>query len=173
MKKIILIFGLLLLSIFLVSANGDHQSEIEEGRKLVASGVDCNNLNDEQLETIGEYLMEQMHPGEAHEAMHEMMGMEEGTEYHKQVHVNMAKMMYCGESGAMSMGMMDMMMGRTGMMGSGNMMTGGMMGSGNVIGNGMWGMGFFGWIFMVLVIVALVLLIIWLIKQIQKPRRRR
>ena len=172
MKKIILIFGILLLSIILVSANGNHQSEIEEGRKLVASEVNCDELTNEQLETIGEYFMEQMHPGEAHEAIHEMMGMEEDTAYHEQVHVNMAKMMYCGGYGAMSGGMMDMMMGRTGMIGSGNMMTGGMMGSGNVIGTGMWGMGIFGWIFMTLVTVALVLLIIWLIKEIQKPRRR-
>lgn len=33
-------------------------------------------------------------------------------------------------------------------------------------------MWFFGWIFMILVVVALVLLIIWLIKQIQRPKRR-
>ena len=31
----------------------------------------------------------------------------------------------------------------------------------------------FGWIFSILVIVALVLLIVWLIKQIQRPNRRR
>ncbi len=31
-----------------------------------------------------------------------------------------------------------------------------------------WGMGFFGGLFMILVTIALVLLIIWLIKQIQK-----
>lgn len=35
------------------------------------------------------------------------------------------------------------------------------------------GMGFFGWIFMILVIVALVLFIVWLIKQMQKPKRKR
>jgi len=40
---------------------------------------------------------------------------------------------------------------------------------GNVVyGTGMWGMGIFGWLFMILIIIALVLLIIWLIKQIQK-----
>jgi len=39
------------------------------------------------------------------------------------------------------------------------------------MGNWMYGgvgMGFFGWIFAVLVIVALILLIFWLIKQVQK-----
>ncbi len=51
-------------------------------------------------------------------------------------------------------------------------------GDDNFLHHGMMGYGFgfmwlFGWIFMMLVVVALVLLIIWLIKQIQKPRRRR
>ena len=116
MKKIMLVFGIFLLSISLVLANGDHQSEIEEGKKLVDSGISCDKLTDEQLESIGEYYMEQMHPGEQHEAMHKMMGMEEGTEYHEQVHVNMARMMYCGEGGMMGDGMMN-----GGMMGA-NMM---------------------------------------------------
>lgn len=41
-------------------------------------------------------------------------------------------------------------------------------------GGGMMGMNFFGWAFMILVVAALVLLIIWLIKQIEnKPRRGR
>src|SRR3989338_7073443 len=109
MKKIMLVFGIFLLSISLVLANGDHQSEIEEGKKLVDSGISCDKLTDEQLESIGEYYMEQMHPGEQHEAMHKMMGMEEGTEYHEQVHVNMARMMYCGEGGMMGEGGMNMM----------------------------------------------------------------
>ncbi len=137
MKKIgLLILGLLVLStLALANSEHNHETEIEEGKKLVESGISCDKLSDEQLEAIGEYLMEQMHPGEAHEAMHEMMGMEEGTEYHKQVHVNMARMMYCGESTMMGggmmgsggmMGMMPMMMN---MMGSGMMGSGGMMGS--------------------------------------------
>ena len=119
MKTIISIFGILLIGIFLVSANGDHQTIAEEGKKLVDSGISCDKLTDKQLETIGEYFMEQMHPGEQHEAMHEMMGIEEGTEYHEQFHANIARMMYCGESGNM--------------MGSG-MMNGGMMGSGGMMG---------------------------------------
>ncbi len=39
---------------------------------------------------------------------------------------------------------------------------------GSVFGTGMWGMGLFGWLFMILIIVGMVLLIIWLTKQIQK-----
>ena len=53
MKTVILALGMLLLSIVLVSADGDHQSEFEEGKKLVDSGMSCENLTDEQLEAIG------------------------------------------------------------------------------------------------------------------------
>jgi uncharacterized membrane protein len=34
-------------------------------------------------------------------------------------------------------------------------------------------MGGFGWIFMLVFLVALILLIIWLVKQLQSPRRRK
>lgn len=177
MKKIIMvIFGILLLSVVLVSANGDHQSEIEEGKKLVESKVNCDKLSDEQLETIGEYYMEQMHPGEAHEAMHEMMGMEEGTEYHQQVHVNMARMMYCGEGGMMGsggmMGMMQGMMGDGNMMGSGGMMN--MMGT-NMMGSGMMGNypTYYGYnnfwnILWLIFLIVIIVLIIWLIYNFTK-----
>ena len=47
-----------------------------------------------------------------------------------------------------------------------------------MMGNSFWEYGMFGgvgfmWIFMILIIITLVLLIIWLIKQIQKPERRK
>ena len=131
MKKMALVFGMLLLGMVFVSANGDHASEVEEGKQLVENGIDCDKLSDEQLETIGEYYMEQMHPGQSHEAMHEMMGIEEGTKYHGQVHVSMARMMYCSEDAMMGSGMM----GSGGMMGimpmMMNMMGSGMMGGQN------------------------------------------
>jgi len=160
MKKIITVFGILLLSILLVSANEVHQESFEEGRKLVDSGINCDKLTDEQLEVMGDYYMEQMHPGESHELMDEMMG-GEGSESLKQVHIQMARNIYCGESGNMvGGGMMNMMMGNN-MMGSG--ITGNYYNSYNV----------FGWIFMVLVIIVLSLLIIWLVKQIQSSGRGR
>lgn len=121
MKTTMVMFGILLvLSSGLVSANVDHQNEIEEGKKLVESEIDCDELSDEQLESIGNYYMEQMHPGEDHEMMDQMMG-GEGSESLKQMHINMARMMYCGEGGMM--GMMPMMMNMMG----GNMMSSGMM----------------------------------------------
>ena len=118
MKKIsiIVIFSMLLLSVSLVSA---HEHNFAETKQLIDSGIGCDKLTDEQLESIGDYYMEQMHPGEAHEIMDNMMG-GEGSESLKQVHINMAKRLYCNENvyigyGMMGGGMMNMMMG-SGMM---------------------------------------------------------
>jgi len=48
----------------------------------------------------------------------------------------------------------------------------GMMGSSYSTNYG-WGMmGGFGWLFMTLVLVALVLLIVWLVKQLQTPQKK-
>jgi len=42
-----------------------------------------------------------------------------------------------------------------------------------MMGNWGYGMNFFGWLFMLLVVIALVLFIVWLIKQIQEPNKRK
>ena len=169
MKKAISIFVILLLSIVVVLAQENHDNEIEEGKKLVESKMGCDKLSNEQLEAIGEYYMEQMHPGESHELMHKMMGLEEGSEAEEQFHINMAKTIYCGESSGMMgsggmMGMMNMMGG--GMMGGQNlqtnMMGGGMMGNSNYF----WMYGFIGMIFWIAVLIALILLIVLLYKKI-------
>ena len=114
MRKILtlLIMGLLLFGGAVAQEDG-HASEIEEGRILVDSKADCDTLSDDQLEAVGEYYMELMHPGPLHDAMHYMMGLEEGTEQHDQFHINMAKRMYCGEYAGYGM------MGSGGMMGYG------------------------------------------------------
>jgi|SRR3989344_1875731 len=175
MKKItltIFAFGILLLIAFLVSA---HEQSFAETKQLINSNISCNNFTDAQFEAIGDYYMEQMHPGEAHELMDNMMG-GEGSESLRQVHINMAKGIYCGESS----GMMQMMMGGN-MMGSGGIMggSGGMMGGQNIQGsmmqgiNGSYYSGYnvFSWLFIILVIIILVLLIVWLIKQIKSSGR--
>src|SRR3989339_434109 len=123
MKRTILILAIFLLSIVVVLAQESHDSEIEEGKKLVESKMSCDKLSNEQLEAIGDYYMEQMHPGEAHEIMDNMMG-GEGSESLKQVHINMARRIYCNENIYIGYGMM----GSGGMMGMMNMMGGGMMG---------------------------------------------
>ena len=141
----------------LVSAHGD----FAETKQLIDSRISCDKLADEQLEVIGDYYMEQIHPGEAHEIMDNMMG-GEGSESLKQVHINMAKRLYCNENIYIGYGMM----GSGGMMNAMNNFIGyGMMSEGGRYG---YSWVFFGWIIWLLVITVLVLLIIWLIKQIQK-----
>ena len=107
--------AILLLSLSL--ANAVTQQELNEAKSLIDSKVNCKSLSNSQLEIIGEYYMEQMHPGESHELMHQMMGLKEGSKEEEQFHINMAKAIYCGETnafgsgGMMSGGMMNMMLG--------------------------------------------------------------
>ena len=146
MKKIITILGILLLSIGLVNAVS--QEELNEAKSLIDSKVACNQLFNEQLEIIGEYYMEQMHPGESHELMHKMMGLEEGSEAEEQFHINMAKRLYCNENVYVGYGMM----------GSGGMMN--MMGGyplGYSYANGYWN------IFWILLLAGVIFLIAWIV----------
>ena len=153
MKKITSILVILLLSIVVVLAQESHDSEIEEGKKLVESKMSCDKLSNEQLEAIGDYYMEQMHPGEAHEIMDNMMG-GEGSESLKQVHINMARRIYCNENIYIGYGMM----GSGGMM---NMLGRGMMGNypaGYDYSNyGYWN------IFWILLLAAVIFLVVWII----------
>ncbi|MBI4447585.1 SHOCT domain-containing protein [Candidatus Woesearchaeota archaeon] len=114
MKKII---PIIMIAFLLSALSYANEENLEEAKTLIGSGISCNELSDEQLEIMGDYYMEQMHPGEAHELMDNMMG-GEGSESLKQVHINIAKRIYCKESFG-------------GMMGSGGMM--GMMGN-NMMG---------------------------------------
>ncbi len=98
----LLVFVLLATSVI---AQDMHDDDIARGEQLVADNADCSTLDNEDLVAIGEYLMEQMHPGEQHELTHQHMGIEEGTPEHDAVHLTMARTMYCGQ------GMMGGMMG--------------------------------------------------------------
>ena len=167
MRKILLVLSLvLLLNLSLVSAITEQ--EINEARDLLDSNVSCDKLTNEQLEIIGEYYMEQMHPGDGHELMHKMMGLGEDSEAEKQFHISIAKRLYCNEEidatmGMMGGSMMNMMMGNN-MMGSGgmNMMNygtfGGMMGS----GYGYWT--FLNALYLILLIGLIVLVYFWIAK---------
>ncbi|MEW5996367.1 MAG: hypothetical protein AB1657_02105 [Candidatus Micrarchaeota archaeon] len=147
--------GLFVLGLaYVVSAVS--QSELLEAEQLINSSISCSAMTDEQLELVGEYMMEQMHPGTAHTLMHRMMGLEEGSEEEELFHINLAKNMYCGDSGA------GYMMGM-GMMGGGMMGTGGAYGM-MPYGYGM-GYGYGIWDALVLILllglIVLVLLLIW------------
>ena len=156
MKRIpiLVIFSMLLLSVSLVSA---HEHNFAETKQLIESGISCDKLTDEQLESIGDYYMEQMHPGEAHELMDQMMG-GEGSESLRQVHINMAKRLYCNEY-------------VDGMMGGGMMMGNNIMGSG-MMGNypAYYGYNNFWNILWLVFLIGAIVLIVWLIYKFTKKR---
>ena len=161
MKKLSILILVLIASSFLVYAHaGDN---FNDTKQIINSNISCNELSDDQLEEIGEYYMEQMHPGEAHDLMHGMMGLEEGTPEEKQFHINMARNIYCGEN---RYGMMGGMM---------NMMNfGGMMGGYD--GYGMMGSGYFGLynILGILFLIGLVVLVwLWVIKLWKDIQRKK
>lgn len=165
----ILIVMVLIIGTGIVMAN----ENFLETKKLIDSGISCNNLTNEQLEEMGDYYMEQMHPGEAHEMMHKMMGGED-SETTKLMHINMAKGIYCGENVGMN-GMMSGGMMNSGMM---NTMGGGMMGNNyqaqeynNASSYILSGFQIFFYIILTLVIVVLILIIILLINKTKQKRR--
>lgn len=170
-KKIIYLI-VLILSISLVTAHHVKHDEIDynEVKQLIDSNINCDKLTNEQLEEMGEYYMEQMHPGKEHNMMADMMGLHESDKIHDDFHVKLAKAFYCGDNKYMPM-----------MMGSGGMMsidTNSVMNHGgmNMMGSNMMGSyGNFGWfwmltglVFWIVLIVVLILLAIWLYKNIKK-----
>ena len=153
MRKILFaIMVVLLLNISLVFA---HEHNFNETKQLIDSGISCDKLTDEQLEAMGDYYMEQMHPGEAHEMMDQMMG-GEGSDSLKQMHIQMAKRLYCNEY-------VGGMMGSGGMMGMMNMMGGYYNGYGS-------GMMFLVWLTYLLIIALIVAAIYWLIKSANRKK---
>ena len=168
-KSIVLYFLIALLSIGIVFSQSDEEI-FKEAKQLIDAKTPCSELSEDQLEHMGDYYMEPMHPGEAHELMDEMMG-GEGSESLRQMHIAMAKRIYCKENVGtmMSGGMMSMMMGS-------NMMGGNMMGSGgtNMMGTnfgygmmGNYGYGYWGFLnvlSLVLAIGLIILIYLWIIK---------
>lgn len=95
MKAWLLVVALLVLPF--VAAHG--AESFAQAQSLIAQNASCSTLSEEQLEMIGDYYMEQMHPGEAHEMMDAMHGGEGSLEL-GQMHTAMARNIYCdGKSG--------------------------------------------------------------------------
>ena len=156
MEKIILISLFVILFSFLVVAQEEH--DFTEAKQLIDSKISCSKLTNEQLETIGDYYMEQMHPGEAHEYMDKMMG-GEGSESLKQVHINIAKNIYCNENVGGMMG------GGYGMMGNYYYQT---PQDNGIYQNNSFGFQIFFYILLTLVLVILILIILLLINKLKK-----
>lgn len=130
--------------------------------------LDCDQINEEEFEILGEAWMGVMHPDpEAHEGMDAMMG-GEGSESLRQAHVSMGQR-YLGCGGGFGM------VGGMGMMGMGGMMSTIRGGSTNMMnwgGTGMMGIPLFTgftrllWLSTwILVVVLLVVMIRYFLKK--------
>ena len=71
------------------------QAELNSAKTLIDNRVSCNSLTDNQLELIGEFIMEKQNPGQAHEDIDKMMGLVDGSAQDAQFHINLAQKMYC------------------------------------------------------------------------------
>ena len=169
MKKYFIYILIMILGIYFVFADAE---EFAEAKKIIDAKTPCSKLTENQLEIIGDYLMEQMHPGQAHELMDKMMGGED-SESLRLMHIAMAKRLYCNDiSDAVNYGMMGY-----GMMGTGygkgtnyggmmNMMWGNNFGYG-MMGNYGYGLGYWNFInflSVVLLLGLIVLVYLWIMK---------
>ncbi len=173
LKKIMLLFFIFALGISIVYSDAE---DFAEAKKIIDAKTPCSKLTENQLEIIGDYLMEQMHPGEAHEVMDKMMG-GEGSKSLGLMHIAMAKRVYCNDIndavnyGMMGYGMMSSGFGRGKNYGGLMNMMGGNLGYG-MMGNwgyGMMGSGYGYWgllnfLSLVLVIGLIILVYLWIIK---------
>lgn len=152
--KLILFAAILILVVAsLTIVNGEEN--FSKAEKIIEQKISCGNLTNDDLEILGDYFMEQMHPGELHEIMDERMG-GEGSESLRQVHINMGRIFYCGESQTNYSGMMSMMMGRSGAMYQGMM--------NNYYRNYDSQNYFTGFLINLFLIVLIILVVVWIIK---------
>ena len=93
MKNMAIFILILVLIIGIAFADTD---SFAEAKKIIDAKTPCSKLSESELESLGDYFMEQMHPGQAHETMDRMMG-GEGSESLKLMHISIAKRFYCGE----------------------------------------------------------------------------
>jgi len=109
----------------ITTESSEHGQPIEEVLRSILSShgvsqiqdLDCSKVTDAEFEKLGDSFMEEQHPGDAHEAMDEMMG-GEGSESLRTMHINMGQgYLGCGSKSGYSMG-------GIGMMGGGGMMGG-------------------------------------------------
>ena len=76
------LFGILITALFILSISfvlANEEETFAAAEKIIKQKTSCDALTDDQLESIRDYYMEQMHPGELHEIMDERMG-GEGSE---------------------------------------------------------------------------------------------
>ncbi len=164
-----IVLAAVLLPPFAARANNNEPSLEEVIEKIKTSQhineikeIDCQKVSDEQFESLGEALMDIMHPDEdEHKLMDQMMG-GENSESLKAMHILMGKRyLGCVREGGM-MGAMGMMgMGGSGISMMGNMM----MGLGNYTAAGGWIGLIFMTAFLVLAVAGIIVLVKFLLGQ--------
>lgn len=103
------------------------QSILNQQNVSAVQELNLSKISDDDWERLGDAVMEVRHPGQAHEAMDQMMG-GEGSESLRQIHITMGKA-YVGYGGNYGPGMMgkwnnnsSLKGGESPMMGFGSMM---------------------------------------------------
>jgi len=94
-KHFLFILVIIIITLPLITAHNDHE-DFTEAEAIINQGLPCEELTNEQLEMLGDYFMEQMHPGEAHTLMDERMG-GEGSTTLRYMHRAMGKKFYCND----------------------------------------------------------------------------
>lgn len=157
----------------IISSDGHTAREEAEGKavwqKLQAKKLTCGDLSDDNFGTLGEYFMGQM-TGTSHDAMNNMMIQIIGEQGEEQMHVVMGKRLSgCDTSASIpsqGVGFMPMMQM---MMGGWSSPSGSNQSNNSMMNFGFTPFGWFGWIFMilwwVLIIVGIIALIKWLTSQ--------
>lgn len=155
------------------SAIQSQQQEEQEGKKFLDDlnnkTITCSQLKDADFEKIGEYFMGQaIGDTSRHIAMNNMMKSMMGDQGEEQAHTVMGKRMSGCDTSAAIPPMMQMMMGG-GIMGGWSSPFGSNQSNNSMMNFGFTPFGGFGWIFMilwwVLIIVGIVALIKWLTNQ--------
>jgi len=152
MKKefVCLVVVFLILASF-VTAHGEE--EFHDAEEIIQKEILCDDLSEEDLEILGDYYMEQIHPGEAHIKMDKMMG-GEGSESLRQMHINMGIRFYCNNN--VGTGMMGMMYGQQ---------------TEDSYGYGF--LGAFQWVFLILVLGGIIFVLVYLIKNKNSNKQRK
>jgi len=110
------------ISVVAHTEDANLNQEIQKGKEIVEKfyrgEVKCQNLNDEDFHSVGEYVMEQMVGGSDHLTMNKMIEKMHGKEGEELMHINMGKR-FLGCNGGVNwmMPMMPMMGGVMPMMG--------------------------------------------------------
>lgn len=92
-KPLFTFFVSMLFVPMMVSAHTEG-GKFSEAEDIIEEQTPCIELTSDQLDHIGDYYMEQIHPGEEHEIMDTLMG-GDGSDNLGRMHTIMAERFYC------------------------------------------------------------------------------